>query len=377
MSSSVAAYAPFVPIFFAQPTWVTMSHEYFEPACLQVANNLPASKAVVQKRPNYPAIFSSGRCTIGVYLTNPPATDNSPHPTAWNTIKKYARQAVSQLGFYEGGTSVNLPSGMQIAVYEQPFIDPRNKCGTVAAFQADRRLTLEECLRQRAIEKGLTPPDPVPATATASNDDWDLSPEELSKQLGDYIRSMRGTSSRFPVSTEVELESSIAQMTTESTSTPSRRPMFSPLPIAWPSQMPSPSPTLSPPTSTPAQSKTKKAKAGRERESSSTRASSAIPTASTGLTDSVGVPLEVNVPRPSWARHRKLTLQKCNKALTQFRVLNQHISSMGDHIAFSVAEMFISSPCAVAVYLTHPDPDGMDTMVRDTVSSLLLISLDA
>ena len=376
MSTSLAAYAPYVPIFYAEPNWVTTNHYTFEPACLAAVQRISSSEDITRKALYYPAIFSAGRCTIGVYLTNPPSNSRSPRATAWKTIKQYALKAVSQLGYHGGGTSINLPSGMQIAVYEKQFIDRQNKCGSMETFQSDRTLTLEECLRQRVIEKGLAPPDPVPTTVT--DEEWDISPQHLSEALADYIQSLRGIPSSLAESTTVPLDSIIAQITAESAPSASRSPSSS-LP-AEPSPEPLPDPAISPPTPTPARRKTKKPK---RKKTSSTKTSDSFPTMTeesgsfptmpVGPVDFAGVPLEVNIRRQGWARYGKLSAAKCRNALMQFRRLHL-ASATGTHIAFTVPEFFVSLPCVIGVYLTHPDPEGLDSMVKDNVSSFLGIS---
>ena len=387
MSTSVGASAPYVPYFNIQPQWVSMSHAQFEPMCLRAVGGLPDSPYAVRKAPHYPNVFTFGRCAIGVYLSSPPATNQPPKPTSWRALRKFALQAVSSLGTFDDelkdrsthGVSINVPAGMQIAVYEKPFIDPQNKCGVPTTYRANPSLNLEECLRQRAIEKGLLPPDPV--AATVYNDDWDLSPEELSQQVNEYIRSLRGTQSSSVQSIEQSIddlsESLMAQIATEPTpfappspeiSPPRLRPPL-PVPIATAALSP-PTPVLLPPNPTDTKASSKKKK----KKKSSPRSTTSLATP-TGPVDFAGTPLDVNVLRTEWTRHGKLTPALCNRALQLFNRIYTPEDLRGNHIAFTIPEFFVTSPCAVGVYLTYPDQDGLDTVVKENVSSFCSIIL--
>ena len=379
MSTAIGANTPYVPYFNVQPQWVSMSYAQFEPACIRAVGGLPDSPYPVRKTLNHPNIFTFGRCAIGVYLSNPPATNHSPKPTSWRSIKRIASQAVSRLGAFDDewddgsthGISINGPSGMQIAVYEKPFIDAQNKCGEAATYRANRSLTLEECLRQRAIEKGLLPPDPV--AATVHNDDWDLSPQELSQQVNEYIRYLRSTKSTFVQSTEDSSEGIMAQITTVPTPVGPSSPALSPPPMRVPSPMPIASLALSPPTPAPLPPSPMKTKANRKKKKApSRRPSSTSSTVPSGPTDFAGTPLEVHVLRTQWTRHGKLTPALCNRALGLFHRLYDPDDLRANHIAFTIPEFFVTSPCAVGVYLTYPDQEGLDTMVKDNVSSFSL-----
>ena len=380
MSTAVGAGNPYVPFFNVQPQWVSMSHAQFEPACVRAVGGLPDSPYPARKALQYPNVFTFGRCAIGVYLTNPPATSQSPKSTSWRALKKIASQAVAKLGMFDDelndgsthGISINAPSGMQIAVYEKPFIDPQNKCGTVAAYRADHSLTLEECLRRRAIEKGLLPPDPV--AATVYNDDWDLSPEELSQQVNDYIRALRSTQSSRTQSTEDSSESTMAEVPTVPTPLAPPSPALSPPRLRAPSPIPVPALAHSPPTPTTSPPSSTKAKAGKKKKKKSV-ATQTNTTSSAVPTDFAGTPIEVNVLRTQWARHGKLTPALCNRALGLFKRLYRPEDLLGNHVAFTIPEFFVASPCAVGVYLTYPDQEGLDTVVKENVNGLLQSSV--
>ncbi|MCJ1294434.1 hypothetical protein MMC34_005992 [Xylographa carneopallida] len=98
-----------------------------------------------------PRLETDGRCTLGIYLTNPldPITkDTRPF---WRVqgmgidIVHEATKLLRTLGNQRrGGGYVNLPNGLEICLYDQSFLDPSNVCAKMT------KMRLRDCLDNRA-----------------------------------------------------------------------------------------------------------------------------------------------------------------------------------------------------------------------------------
>ncbi|MCJ1410544.1 hypothetical protein MMC19_004630 [Ptychographa xylographoides] len=127
----------------AAPLWVGPNFKLVD--CLKVIESLESSfRSTVMdgSHMQYPNLYNSGSCTIGLFFTEPPASgEGGAISLSGMSVQAEALHlltvAVMRHGF---GGFADLSNGLQIVVYEQNLVDPRNVCLVVS------RISLRTCL---------------------------------------------------------------------------------------------------------------------------------------------------------------------------------------------------------------------------------------
>ena len=85
-----------------------------------------------------------GRCTVAIFLTNPPTVPLRVRPSDVNVYHEAWQLALATVFQQGAGGFMDLPNGVQVLIYERRYIDPANVCPFMT------RISLRACLENRA-----------------------------------------------------------------------------------------------------------------------------------------------------------------------------------------------------------------------------------
>ena len=147
---STTSLSSFVP----QPAWGHTTGSTIQSACHHAYSQVIGEDSPYVPLGGGPYTFSSGICSIGVYLVRPGDVGAPVVHETWKNIKDSIQHALLSFFLFDNqsvGSVINLSSGVQICIYEPVDADPEHLCMFGTPYAQDKTLTLQECLDQHKV----------------------------------------------------------------------------------------------------------------------------------------------------------------------------------------------------------------------------------
>ena len=141
--------------FDFQPAWAHSRGATIQHDCYQALNQVLGEDSPFEPLSGGPYSFSSGICSIGIYVERPSYSQRLRSPETWKNIKHWLSDTLLCIFAVEArpvGSVLNLNSGVQICIWEPTDTDPDSRCKTAIPYAANRALTLRQCLIQHEVQ---------------------------------------------------------------------------------------------------------------------------------------------------------------------------------------------------------------------------------
>ena len=329
--------------FHYQPSWSHSTGSVIQHDCHNALNQVLGGDRSFEPLGGGPYTFSSGVCSIGVYLVQPGNAQAPVINETWKNIKDWIQNTLMSIFFLDSrpvGSVINLYSGVQVCMYEPADADPEHKCRTATPYARNRALTLQACLDQHQVENltvdGLSTShsdDQLPARATAGNfpsPSHSNGLQQAQAMIQDWLSSSRNSNQQPAQAMAEDLPSSLQSNNQQQGEA-----------------MTGDSPSSS--------------------RSNDQQQAQAITGGIRDLLHShqpVFQPLSRLMPRGYWTQEPLLAAQ-CQRVLLDFIQLPMQRRSVEEWV-ITAPMIFHDPPCSLGLYATYPNTTGAGTKVWDS-----------